>query len=107
MAGKGKRSRPSECRVALAADLLVPGAGDLHAQLLEALAQPAPVVLDAAAVARLDTSGLQLLEAFVYARDAAAGPWRWDNVGEVLREAAAGLGLQQMLQLPDAVPVND
>lgn len=107
MAGKGKRSRSRECRVALAPDLLVSGVGELHAQLLDALAQPVPVVLDASAVVRLDTSGLQLLEAFVHARDAAAKPWRWDGVGEVLRDAAVRLGLQPMLQLPDAVPAND
>ncbi|MGH8214396.1 MAG: STAS domain-containing protein [Rhodanobacteraceae bacterium] len=107
MAGKGKRSRRLECRVTLAPDLVVAGAGELHAQLCEALAQPAPVVLDAAAVARLDTSGLQLLEAFVHARDEAAGPWRWDNVGEMLREASARLGLQRMLQLPDAAPASN
>jgi anti-anti-sigma regulatory factor len=107
MAGKRKRSRSGECRVALAADLVVAGAGDMHARLRDALAQPEPVVLDAAGVARLDTSGLQLLEAFIHAREAAAAPWRWDNVGEVLREAAARLGLQQMLKLPEAVPASD
>jgi anti-anti-sigma regulatory factor len=107
MAGKGKRSRPSECRVALAADLVVAGAGEMHARLRDALAQPGPVVLDAAAVARLDTSGLQLLEAFIHAREAAAAPWRWDNVAEVLRDASARLGLQPMLKLPEAAPATD
>lgn len=106
MAGKRKRNESSECRVALAPDLVIAAAGELHAQLCEALAQPAPVVLDAAAVARLDTSGLQLLEAFVQAREAAAAPWRWDNVGEALREAADRLGLQRTLRV-DAVPSND
>jgi anti-anti-sigma regulatory factor len=107
MAGKGNRTLPRECRFALARDLVAAGAGDMHPRLREAHAQPAPVVLDAAAVARLDTSGLQLLEAFIHAREAAAAPWRWDNVGEVLREASARLGLQQMLQLPGAAPAND
>jgi anti-anti-sigma regulatory factor len=107
MAGTGKRKKSPERRVALGADLVIAGAAGLHAQLGEALARPGPVVLDAAAVARLDTTGLQLLLAFVQARTEAAAAWRWENVGAALHESATQLGLEQMLQLPDAVPANE
>ena len=109
MAGSRKKRTkdPGECRVALAAELVIADAAGLHAQLGEALAQTEPVVLDAAAVARLDTAGLQLLMAFVQARDEALAKWHWENVGAALRECAAQVGLDKMLQLPDAVPAND
>lgn len=106
MAGTGKRRKPRDCRVALGADLVIGTASELHAQLGKALSGPAPVVLDAAAVSRLDTSALQLLHAFVRARRQAAGEWRWENVGDGLREAAALLGMHKMLELPDALPAN-
>lgn len=106
MAGPRKRKKPGECRIALGAELVIGGAAGLYAQLGEALACPEPVVLDAAAVARLDTAGLQLLAAFVEARNEAAADWHWENVGAALRECAAQLGMERMLQLPDAVPAN-
>jgi len=107
MAGPRKRKKSCECRVALAADLVIAGAAGLHAQLGEALVRPEPVVLDAADVARLDTAGLQLLLAFVQARDEALAKWHWENVGAALRECAAQTGLERILQLPDVVPAND
>jgi len=58
-------------------------------------------------VARLDTSGLQLLLAFAQARNAGGHPWRWENVGGGLRDAATLLGMQRMLELPDAGPAHD
>lgn len=106
MAMTEKRRKPREHRVALEADLVISGAAGLHARLGKVLSEPAPVVLDAAAVARLDTSGLQLLLAFVQARKQAAGEWRWENVGDGLREAAALLGMHKLLELPDALPAN-
>lgn len=106
MANTGKHKAPTGRRVQLGAELVIATAGELHAQLGKALQETAPVVLDAAAVARLDTAGLQLLEAFVVARDAAAGEWRWENVGAELRDAATQLGMQRMLKLPDAVAIN-
>ena len=108
MAGPRKRKKNAgECRVALAADLVIADAAGLHAQLGEALARPESVVLDAADVARLDTAGLQLLLAFVQARDEALAEWHWENVGAALRDCAAQMGLEKMLQLPDAIPAND
>lgn len=101
MASTGKRKKTDDCLVPLGEALVIATASELHAQLGQALASPDPVVLDAAAVARLDTSGLQLLQAFVEAREVSAGAWRWANVGENLRAAASVLGLQAMLKLPD------
>lgn len=107
MAGPRKRKKSAECRVALGSELVIGGAPELYAQLGEALARPEPVVLDAAAVVRLDTAGLQLLAAFVEARNEALANWHWENVGATLRECAAQVGLERILQLPDAVPAND
>lgn len=107
MAGSRKRRKTGASRVALGTDLVVAGAARLHAQLGEALARPEPVVLDAAAVARLDTAGLQLLLAFVQARNEALADWHWENVGATLRECASQLGLERMLELPEAEPAHD
>lgn len=101
-----KRRKADDCRVQLAADLVISGAAELYAQLGEALDQPEPVVLDAGAVERLDTAGVQLLQAFVQARDENAGPWRWENVGRALTDTAALLGMQQMLKLPGRAPTR-
>lgn len=101
MASMGKRKHTPDHHVPLGEALVIGTAAELHAQLGEALASSDPVVLDATAVTRLDTSGLQLLQAFVEARDANDGPWQWANVSEALRTAAALLGLQPMLKLPD------
>lgn len=106
MAGARKRRKSADCRVALAADVVIGGAVELHARLGEALARSEPVVLDAAAVTRLDTSGVQLLQAFVQARNEGGGKWCWENVGDALRQAASQLGLEQMLELPDVVPAS-
>jgi len=106
MAGTEKRKKSRGCRVELSADLVIGGAAELHARLCKALPESAPVVLDAAAVSRMDTSGLQLLQAFVQARNEGEHEWRWENVGDGLREAAALLGMQKMLELPDAKPAN-
>ncbi|HEX5353542.1 MAG TPA: STAS domain-containing protein [Rhodanobacteraceae bacterium] len=107
MASTGKRKTPSGCRVQLGEELVIGAAGALHVRLGKALARPGPVVLDAAAVTRLDTAGLQLLHAFVRARNESAGEWCWENVGAALREAATQLGMQRVLELPDAVPANN
>lgn len=106
MAGSDKRRKSRDRRVELAADLVIGTAADLHAQLGKALKGTAPVVLDAARVTRLDTAGLQLLQAFVQACNEGAHAWRWENVGEPLRAAAGVLGMQRMLELPDAVPAH-
>ncbi len=107
MAGPRKHKKSGECRVALGSELVIGGAPELYAQLGEALAHPEPVILDAMAVARLDTAGLQLLAAFVEARNETLADWHWENVGTALRECAAQLGMERMLELPDAAPAND
>lgn len=101
MASTAKRKKADDCRVQLGPDLIIGQAPRLHAQLVEALEQSGPVVLDAAAVTRLDTSGLQLLYAFVQARGEKSHACVWENVGDVLRAAAAQLGMLHMLKLPD------
>ncbi|MGH8145837.1 MAG: STAS domain-containing protein [Rhodanobacteraceae bacterium] len=106
MASAAKRKKTGDCHVALGADLVIGGAVELHTQLGKALSEQAPVVLDAAAVTRMDTAGLQLLQAFVQACNDGSREWRWENVGEGLRTAAALLGIEQMLELPAMAPAN-
>lgn len=106
MASTDKRKKSRDRRVELGAELVIGGAADLHAQLCKALPEPAPVVLDAAAVTRLDTSALQLLQAFVQARHQDKRELRWENVGVGLRDGAVQLGLERMLELPAAAPAN-
>lgn len=106
MASAAKRKKAGDCHVALGADLVIGGAAELHAQLGKALSEQAPVVLDAVAVVRMDTAGLQLLQAFVQACNDESREWRWENVGDDLRAAASLLGLEQMLKLPAVALAN-
>jgi anti-anti-sigma regulatory factor len=105
MAGKGEKAKREHgpARIELPEDCRIATLPELRARLLATVDQSA-CVLNASAVTRIDTAALQLLTAFQ--RDAASGgrEVRWDGVSEVLREAAALLGLTQTLALPAAMP---
>ena len=105
MAGKGEKVKREQdpIRVVLPEDCRIATLPELRTQLLAAVDQPT-CVLDASAVTRIDTAVLQLLTAFQ--RDAASGGHevRWGGASDVLREAAALLGLTQTLALPAAMP---
>lgn len=97
-----ERQAPSEaeaavCRIELGPALVLATATELHGRLAGLLAEPAPVVLDVAAVTRIDTAGLQLLHAFIEARRTEQRDSRWENLGAAVRDAAKLLGLQSML----------
>ncbi len=75
----------------------------LQTQLLAALQQPGFSVA-AAAVSRIDTAALQWLVACRREAAASACSMHWQGVSEVVRDAAALLGLTQVLELPASVP---
>jgi anti-anti-sigma regulatory factor len=80
---------PAECAIANAAEL--------RALLLDAVDEQPSTTLDASAVRRIDTAGLQLLAAYVCERRSAARPVTWSGVPASLAERAALLGLHAAL----------
>ena len=89
-------------RVALGERLEIAGVSALRERLDAALDVGGPVELDAAALERCDTAGLQLLVGFARALDDAGRELRWTDVSGRLREAAGLLGLASALRLPGA-----
>jgi phospholipid transport system transporter-binding protein len=86
---------PADCRIAAQAALKAELQGALGA---------AAIVLDGRAVERIDTAALQLLVLFQRELAARGNALRWSGTSEALDEAAALLGLTQMVQLPAAGP---
>lgn len=85
--------------VALPADLGIEHAATLKALLLPAVAHAAPVQLDGSAVGRLHAAALQLLAAFCRDRRDAGLATIWSQASPVLRDAAATLGLNDLMDL--------
>lgn len=79
-------------------------AADLHFAMLGIKAGTEPLDVDAGAVERIDTAGLQLLACLVRARAAMGGAVRWAAVSPELRRSAARLGMQDLLALPAGTP---
>lgn len=75
-------------------------AADLHFSMLAIRQEAAPLAIDAGAVERIDTAGLQLLASLARARVAAGGTLNWVAVSPELARCAARLGLEQTLALP-------
>ena len=73
---------------------------DLHFSLLAADAGADPFLIDAAAVERVDTAGLQLLTAFVRQRATDGRSVQWCAVSGEFARGARRLGLEQLLGLP-------
>ena len=67
--------------------------------LLKALNDEGPVLLDASRVERIDTAGLQVLTAFVKDLRAANKSMQWQEPAESLCRAVQLLGLNDALQL--------
>lgn len=86
---------PVDCRIAAQAAL--------KADLLGALGAEA-IVLDGGAVERIDTAALQLLVMFQRELGARNSALRWSGTSDALNDAAALLGLTQMVNLPAAGP---
>lgn len=86
---------PEDCRMAA-----LPA---LQTQVSAALRQPGFTVA-AATVTRIDTAALQWLVACRRAATASGCAMHWQGVNEVVRDAAALLGLTQVLELPAPMP---
>lgn len=87
--------------VALPANCSIHDAAQLKAALLEVATQPA-VTIDAGAMERIDTSGVQLLAAFSRDRAAKGFGTEWRGVNAVLLDALQVLGLAGLCGLPAA-----
>jgi anti-anti-sigma regulatory factor len=88
--------QPGETRLIFDPTLGVADARDLYSELNGVLADPAPVVLDAGQVERVDAAAIQVLVAFVRAARAAGLKPRWHAVSDAVREAASLLGLDDL-----------
>ena len=74
----------------------------LQTELAERLDESGPVQIDATAVDRVDTAGLQLLAAFIRDLRAEARTVEWVGCSDALQKAAQALGLHAALCLPGA-----
>ena len=72
----------------------------LQTELAERLDESGPLQIDAAAVDRVDTAGLQLLAAFVRDLRAEGRAVEWVGCSDALQKAAQALGLHSALCLP-------
>lgn len=84
--------------LALPQDCTIVGAVDMKALLLAEL-ETDDLVVDAGAVERVDTAGLQLLTALVRDRQAGGRSTRWQGADSQIRPTAELLGLTHMLAL--------
>ena len=85
--------------LALPADFRIAAQAAFKQQLIDALDHDA-IVLDGAAVERVDTAALQLLVVFQRELDARQRAPSWQSASTVLTEAAEVLGLAQTLKMP-------
>jgi anti-anti-sigma regulatory factor len=93
------RSQPAMKTVSLPGDCTIRDASVLHRMLLEALHLKGPVSIDGSAVERVDTSGLQLLLAFVRDRRHAGRQSAWAKRSTALSAAVELSGLATQLDL--------
>lgn len=87
--------------LALPAECVIAGAADLRTALQAAVSEQRTTTLDASAVQRIDTAGLQLLAAFVRDRRAASRQVAWAGASPAFIERAKLLDLQAALQLSE------
>jgi anti-anti-sigma regulatory factor len=85
--------------IPLPAELGIEAASELHRELIAHVDDPAPVVLDAAEVARIHTAALQLF--CLFCRDRRAQGYRtdWRAPSNAMRAAAALLGVTTLLNM--------
>jgi phospholipid transport system transporter-binding protein len=103
---KSKRAA-QPARIELGVRLTIVQAVDLHRTLLARLADGRAITVDGSRVEEIDTAILQVLTSL----------WRtcltrgilcsWHGASEKLRQAAALVGVAEMLQFPDAEPARD
>lgn len=97
-----RASAPPKAPAALAlpAELGIEHAAALKALLLPLVAEPATLRIDGGAVGRLHAASMQLLAAFWRDRRDRGLNTRWTRTSSILHEAAATLGLDDLLNLP-------
>ncbi len=83
-------------------DLGIAQAASLRAELLKYLDSDADMSIEGGENPRLHAAGLQLIAALLRDRQATGRSWHWDQLSPALREAAASLGLNELLQIPPA-----
>jgi anti-anti-sigma regulatory factor len=98
------KTPPAAARLVLAADCTLREAPALKAQLLATTASSRQVIIEAGAVERIDTAGLQLLVAFAQREAQAGRRLAWQSVSDELRGAGARLGLLDSLGLDAGGP---
>ena len=89
--------------VALAQDLGIESTSDLKQQLATHLPQAGELRVDASQVGRVHTAAMQVLCAFVLARQHAGNNTVFDNATDTFRDAARLLGVLRTLGL-EATP---
>jgi anti-anti-sigma regulatory factor len=85
--------------IRLPADIGIESASELHRSLVAHVDEPAPVVLEAAEVARIHTAALQLFCLFCRDRRAAGRQTDWRASSNAMRAAAALLGVTTLLNM--------
>ncbi len=97
-AGKN-REMAAAARVTLAAECVVRHGAALQAQLLATVSPTDEVIIQAAAVTRIDAAGLQLLVAFARREAGAGRRIRWEQPSRELVDSAVRVGLAGVLGL--------
>jgi anti-anti-sigma regulatory factor len=92
--------------VGLPPTLTISEVGELYALLQAALQGAEPIALDGSSVESVDGAGLQLLAGFVKSADEASLPVSWCGASERLRQAAAIVGLDNVLHLDAAASAS-
>ena len=100
---KRSSSRARPAVIALAAQCSIKDAAALQAELVAALKPVGEVTIDTSAVERIDTAAVQLLCAFVQHCSTESRTVHWRGDCTVLRDTASQLGVQSLLELPQAV----
>ena len=98
-ANPAESSTTAQTTLVFEGTLDIAGAGRLREQLMHALSEKQPVVIDAANVERVDTAALQVLTAFFKDAGAQNQEISWKEPAQVLTNAAQLLGLHDSLQL--------
>jgi ABC-type transporter Mla MlaB component len=98
-AAPGRHSQPM---IVLASNCNVKDAAELQQTLCLHLDDAESVTVDVGSVARVDTSTMQVLCAFVRDRSARQRKVEWRGDASVVRDAARLLGVEAMLCLPHA-----
>jgi anti-anti-sigma regulatory factor len=93
------KPRHVTARLKLGADCTLREATELKSRLADTVSGTSRVIIDGGAVRRIDAAGLQLLTAFVLREVAAGRQVEWRAASGELRQAAATLGLLQVLAL--------